>query len=144
MITAARTAETSAETKPTPEPTAAAARAVSGPRVVLGLEGLAVLAAATAAYVVADGGWVLYAALFLVPDLGMLAYLAGPRAGAVGYGATHNYALPLGLVAAGHALGAPTVLLVGLIWVAHIGFDRLLGYGIKYGSGFRDTHLQRV
>ncbi|HJL19977.1 MAG TPA: DUF4260 domain-containing protein [Sandaracinaceae bacterium LLY-WYZ-13_1] len=140
MTTAALTAETTE----TPERTPAAARAVSGPRVVLGLEGLAVLAAATAAYVAAGGGWGLYAALFLVPDLGMLAYLAGPRLGAIGYGLTHNYVLPLGLVAAGHAVGAPTLLLAGLVWVAHIGFDRLLGYGIKYGSGFRDTHLQRV
>ena len=33
---------------------------------------------------------------------------------------------------------------VALIWLAHIGMDRLLGYGLKYPSAFKDTHLQRV
>jgi hypothetical protein len=30
------------------------------------------------------------------------------------------------------------------IWIAHIGFDRALGYGLKYGSGFTHTHLGRI
>jgi hypothetical protein len=33
---------------------------------------------------------------------------------------------------------------VTLIWIAHIGVDRALGYGLKYPSSFKDTHLQRV
>jgi Domain of unknown function (DUF4260) len=33
---------------------------------------------------------------------------------------------------------------VGLIWLAHIGIDRVLGYGLKYPTGFKDTHLSRV
>ena len=31
-----------------------------------------------------------------------------------------------------------------LIWLAHIGFDRTLGYGLKCPTAFKDTHLQRV
>ena len=33
---------------------------------------------------------------------------------------------------------------LALIWLAHIGADRLLGYGLKYPTAFTDTHLQRV
>jgi hypothetical protein len=40
--------------------------------------------------------------------------------------------------------GRPALLAVALIWIAHIGFDRLLGYGLKYISDFKHTHLQRV
>jgi hypothetical protein len=30
------------------------------------------------------------------------------------------------------------------IWLAHLGFDRLMAYGLKYDTAFKDTHLQRV
>ncbi|MCS4316879.1 hypothetical protein M2407_001178 [Serratia sp. BIGb0234] len=44
-----------------------------------------------------------------------------------------------GLVFAGTQ--QPHWLMAALIWGAHIGFDRALGYGLKYASGFADTHL---
>ena len=41
--------------------------------------------------------------------------------------------------------GARTMLLTyALIWTAHIGMDRLLGFGLKYPTRFQDTHLQRI
>lgn len=36
------------------------------------------------------------------------------------------------------------VLRLALIHLAHIGFDRALGYGLKYGTAFGDTHLCRI
>lgn len=112
-----------------------------GVRTLLRLEGLAVLALATAAYAEFGAGWDWFALLFLLPDLSFLAYLAGPRAGAAAYNTAHSYAGPLMLLALG-ILGAMTALLaVALVWCAHIGFDRALGYGLKYASGFRQTHL---
>lgn len=33
---------------------------------------------------------------------------------------------------------------VALIWLLHIGFDRAIGYGLKYPSSFKETHLGRV
>ena len=41
-------------------------------------------------------------------------------------------------------LASPVALALGLIWIAHIGMDRMLGYGLKYASGFGDTHLGRI
>lgn len=74
----------------------------------------------------------------------MLAYLAGPRVGALAYNLVHTYALALPLALAGFAFGSPVASALALIGVAHIGFDRMLGYGLKYASGFGDTHLSRI
>ena len=108
---------------------------------LLRLEGLAAFAAAVGVYVHAGFSWPVFALLFLAPDLSMLAYLGGPRAGAVGYNLAHTYALPLVLTLAGFAGGVSAAAAGGLIWIAHVGFDRMLGYGLKYSTGFGDTHL---
>ncbi|UUZ65287.1 DUF4260 domain-containing protein [Polaromonas sp. P1(28)-13] len=115
-----------------------------GVRTVLRLEGLAVFAVAVAAYAQFGAGWGLFAWLFLLPDLSCLAYLAGPRVGAAAYNAAHSYAGALGLLAAGVLGAMPLVLAVALVWCAHIGFDRALGYGLKYAAGFSETHLGRL
>ena len=82
--------------------------------------------------------------LFFAPDLGMLGYLAGPRPGAAVYNALHLYGGGLLLFAAGMAGGWPMATAAGALWMAHVGFDRMLGYGLKLPSGFRDTHLGRI
>ena len=115
-----------------------------GVRKLLQLEGAAVLAISVAAYAQWGQGWGLFALLFLLPDMAFLAYLAGPRAGAAAYNATHAYLGALALLAAGMLGAQPLVLALGLIWCAHIGFDRMLGYGLKYSVGFRSTHLGDV
>ena len=115
-----------------------------GVRLLLRAEGLAVVAAATAAYAQFGAGWGWFAALFLLPDLSFLAYLAGPRAGAAAYNAMHSYFGAIALLAAGVLGAAPMLVAGGLVWCAHIGFDRLLGYGLKYGAGFGYTHLGRI
>ncbi|CQR85430.1 protein of unknown function [Paracoccus aminovorans] len=91
-------------------------------------------------------GWgvLLWLAILLAPDLAMLGYLAGPRAGAALYNLVHLYALPFLLAAAGVALGLTGLIAGGGLWLAHIGIDRALGYGLKLPSGFRDTHLGRI
>lgn len=114
------------------------------PRRLLHLEGLAVLVAALALYFDAGYGWLALVLLFLAPDLSMLGYLAGPRVGAFTYDVVHTYALPLALALVGVLGGAELATQLALIWLAHIGLDRLLGYGLKYPTGFKDTHLQRV
>jgi hypothetical protein len=111
------------------------------PRALLQLEGLAMLAAATLAYAQTGQGWGLYAALLLVPDLAMLGYLAGPRIGAACYNLAHTYALPALLGALAWALASPLAGAIALIWLAHVGMDRAVGYGLKYPDSFHHTHL---
>jgi hypothetical protein len=114
------------------------------PRALLHAEGLAVAVAALALYFHADFPWWLLVALVLVPDLSMVGYLAGPAVGAAAYDAAHTYSLPVALAAVGLIVDAETAVQLGLIWLTHIGVDRALGYGLKYPTGFKDTHLQRV
>jgi Domain of unknown function (DUF4260) len=115
-----------------------------GVRVMLRLEGLAAFAAAVLLYAQNGFSWPLFALFFLIPDLAMLAYLAGPRAGAAAYDLVHTYTAALTLTLAGFFGGSPVVAAAGLIWIAHIGFDRALGFGLKYVTGFSDSHLSRA
>lgn len=115
-----------------------------GVRALLRLEGLAVLLLALAAYAQFGAGWGVFALLFLAPDLSFLGYLAGPRTGALAYNAAHSYAGPLALLALGVLGAMPALLAAALVWLAHIGFDRALGFGLKYAAGFSATHLGRV
>jgi hypothetical protein len=114
------------------------------PRVLLRAEALAVAVAAIALYFHADYPWWLLVALALAPDLSMVGYLAGPIVGAAAYDAAHTYALPIVLVTVGVIADADIAIRLGLIWFTHIGVDRAIGYGLKYPTGFTDTHLQRV
>ena len=100
-------------------------------RILLRLEGLAVAAVSAALYARTGASWGIFAALWLVPDLSMLGYLAGPRHGASLYNAVHSYFAPLSMALAGILLGWPGAWPYALLWVNHIGVDRLLGYGLK-------------
>lgn len=118
--------------------------AVSLPAALVRIEGLAVFVSASALYAsLGANGW-LFLLLLLVPDLSMIGYLLNTRIGAMSYNAAHTYVSPLLLtvisVLVGWDMGVP----LALIWFAHIGMDRLVGYGLKYASGFKDTHLGRL
>jgi hypothetical protein len=118
---------------------------VSGsPRLLLRLEGLALLTAAVVGYHELQGSWWLFAALLLVPDVALAGYAAGPRIGAFAYNALHSYLAPALLAALGYAFDRSSVWLLCLVWFAHIGMDRALGLGLKFPSAFRDTHLGPV
>ena len=110
----------------------------------LRLEGLAVAVLSAVLYARSGANWWLFAALWLVPDLSMIGYQAGPRWGARCYNAVHSYLLPVALAVAGLLLGRAAWLPFALIWFNHIGVDRLLGYGLKYPDGFGFTHLSRL
>jgi hypothetical protein len=119
--------------------------AVSGaPRLLLRVEGAAPLCLATILYAGTGDSWWLFAILFLAPDLSFLGYLGGSNTGAILYNAVHTLTGPLLLAAIGLLFSVSALVTVALIWVAHIGFDRLVGYGLKYGAGFNYTHLDLI
>jgi Domain of unknown function (DUF4260) len=111
------------------------------PRPLLHLEGAAVLTASLFAYRWSHGSWLQFTLLFLVPDLAMLGYLAGVRVGAITYNAVHTYLGPIALAAYSFESNRLAVFSLSLIWIAHIGLDRMLGFGLKYPTRFKDTHL---
>jgi hypothetical protein len=117
---------------------------VGWPRLLLRLEGAALMAVALFLYARADGGWGLCALLFFAPDLSMIFYLAGPRVGATAYNGAHVTFVPLLLGLVGVLSGQPLLTRLALIHLSHIGFDRAVGYGLKYPTGFGDTHFGRI
>jgi uncharacterized protein DUF4260 len=116
----------------------------TGFHLLLRLEGLTVLVAALVLYFHADYGWLLVIVLFFTPDLSMAAYALGPRAGALAYDALHTEVFAIALGTTGIVANSETATKLALIWLGHIGLDRTLGYGLKYPTAFKDTHLQRV
>lgn len=126
---------------PTPDPQTATSVPVSA---ILRLEAGALFIAGIVAYAHLGGGWGTFALLILIPDLGLLGYLIGTRTGAATYNLTHTLVLPLLLAITALLLGSPRTGALAAIWLAHIGIDRAVGYGLKYPTDFRDTHLQRV
>ena len=132
------TANTPAEERSTPRP------GFSMPGLLLRLEGLAILVAAVLIYGQLGGDWLAFVLLLFVPDVSMLGYVVNARVGAITYNIGHFLALPLILGLLALAGGWLTGVLLALIWLAHIGLDRLLGYGLKYATEFKATHLGRV
>jgi len=113
------------------------------PPVLVRIEGAVVLLLSVLLYILNGESWLLFVLLFLAPDVSMLGYLSGPRTGAVSYNLFHTYVLPGLLAAFGLLTGSPLLVSLALVWFAHIGFDRMVGYGLKYPTGFSDTHLGR-
>ena len=114
------------------------------PSLLLNLEGGALFALAILFYQRSHGSWGLFALTFLMPDLFMLGYLINEQIGAALYNLVHTVTAPGIVLAVGALASQPTATALALIWAAHIGFDRLLGFGLKYPTKFQDTHLHRV
>ncbi|MHA6688957.1 DUF4260 domain-containing protein [Devosia sp. A449] len=109
-------------------------------------EGALVLVGALVLFWQLDSGWAWWLAIpvFFAPDLSFLAYAFGPRVGAVGYNIVHIYGFGLVLLAAGSVFAVPALAACGALFLAHAGFDRMLGYGLKALEGFSLTHLGRI
>ncbi|MCB9436007.1 MAG: DUF4260 domain-containing protein [Anaerolineales bacterium] len=117
---------------------------MNSPKTMLHLESLALLLATLVAYQqLGLNGW-LFLALLFVPDASMVGYLANERIGSMTYNMVHTFLGPLVLVGIGLAGEWELGISIALIWVTHIALDRTLGYGLKYPTAFKDTHLQRV
>jgi len=115
---------------------------VSGaPRLWLRLEAAALLTGALIAYSTTGQHWWLVPVVVLLPDLAMTGYVGGTRIGAFLYNLAHATPVPALVIGLGWWQHRPLVLGLGLVWLAHIGLDRLMGYGLKYDDHFQHTHL---
>jgi Domain of unknown function (DUF4260) len=111
------------------------------PRRWLRLEGAVLLAGSLIAYSASGQPWWLVPLALLVPDVLMAGYLRCSRLGAQLYNLAHSTTLPAAMIGLGWWQSRPLILALGLIWLAHIGVDRVLGYGLKYDDHFQHTHL---
>ena len=114
------------------------------PNLILRLESFALLAGAVAAYSRVAPDWLLFALLLFVPDVTMIGYLRDVRLGSLVYNLGHTLSLPILAAGIALALGSVPTAQLSLIWIAHIAIDRIMGYGLKYATTFKDTHMQHV
>ena len=114
------------------------------PSVLLRLEGFVLFAVSVSLFFHLGGSLWRFLPLLLVPDVTMAGYALNVRVGAVIYNAGHTLAVPVALAGAALLTDHPEMVPFILIWTAHIGMDRMLGYGLKYPTYFADTHLQRL
>ncbi len=114
------------------------------PNLLLRAEGGIVFVVSILLYGELRASWILFVVLVLAPDLSILGYLFGVRLGTGLYNFFHVLVTPLLLIALSIFYKQLWLLPYGLIWTAHIGVDRLLGFGLKYPTQFQDTHFQRL
>ncbi len=111
------------------------------PKLWLRLDGLVLFIATVILFSGQGQKWWLYPVLLLVPDIFMLGYLAKTRVGAFFYNLGHSYLAPAIMILLAWRAGSKMALAIGIIWLGHIGWDRFFGYGLKYDSSFKHTHL---
>lgn len=114
---------------------------IGKPRIFLQVEGLVLFIASLSLFSATHQPWWLVPVLLFVPDFFMIGYARSTQLGAMTYNIGHTYFLPASIALWGVHGHQRLVLAVGLIWLAHIGMDRLLGYGLKYDDNFKHTHL---
>ena len=110
------------------------------------IEGLLIFASGLALYLAMNGElpWWVAILVFFAPDLSFFAYVFGPKIGAFGYNAVHIYGFGASVFTFGLCLDISVATSLGAIWLAHAGFDRLLGYGLKTNEGFKITHMGEI
>ena len=113
-------------------------------KLTLKIEELAMLLLGIWAFSLLNYSWWWFAALFFLPDIGMLGYLINDKAGAFCYNIFHHKGIAIILGILGILLQIEGLQLTGIILFAHSSFDRVLGYGLKYEKGFKFTHLGEI
>lgn len=111
---------------------------------IIKIEGLFIFLAGIYFYNMFSGNWILFMLLIFVPDISIVGFLKNKKLGTITYNLSHNYILAIILLLVGFILGKPILTSLGLIVFSHVGIDRFLGYGLKYPSSFKDTHIQRL
>ncbi|MEI3612701.1 DUF4260 domain-containing protein [Pseudogracilibacillus sp. SO30301A] len=113
-------------------------------KILLHLEGLAILTISTYFYFYLQFSWLMFIILLFAPDLSALGYLKNNKVGSIVYNLFHTYTIPVAIIIFSLLIQSHIILMISLIWVAHIGMDRLFGYGLKFPEKFQDTHLNRI
>jgi hypothetical protein len=127
-----------------PRETTSLATPGSAVRTILRAEGLPIFIAGAVGFGALGGPWLAFVPLLLAPDLSAVGYVRGISLGSMTYNLAHNLVTAGALLGLGLWLGVGWLAIAGTVAVAHIGMDRLSGYGLKYPTTFKDTHLQRV
>lgn len=88
--------------------------------------------------------WWWFPALILAPDLSMFGYIINTKTGAFSYNLFHHRGVAVLVYILGCYLRIEIVQLMGIILFSHAAMDRIFGYGLKYETGFKYTHLGEI
>lgn len=113
-------------------------------KAIIQMEELAMLGISMYALYVLKAEWWIYPLLILAPDISMLGYVAGNKTGAISYNLFHHKAIAIVLFLIGFINQNYPLEITGLILFGHSSMDRMLGYGLKYFTGFQFTHLAQT
>ncbi len=113
-------------------------------KILLKLEYVFLFLIGILAFVETGISWWWFAAMFFLPDLSMLGYMAGSKAGAFLYNLFHHFAVGILCFIVGKYLNNDDLTVAGIILFSHSAFDRILGYGLKYPNSFHNTHLGTI
>lgn len=113
-------------------------------KTLLHVEGFSVLALCIYFYNYYEFSWLLFIILLFVPDLAIFGYSLSTEIGAIIYNIVHTYTIAIAIVCIGIITSEQMILAAGIIWTAHIGMDRMFGFGLKYPTNFKDTHFNRL
>jgi hypothetical protein len=111
---------------------------------IIKLEELAMLLISVYALYQFEVAWWWYLLVFIGPDISMLGYLAGNKAGAISYDLFHHKAIGIAFIITGYFFHANEIVWTGLVLFGHSSFDRMMGYGLKFFDGFQHTHLGKI
>jgi|SRR5690625_1608720 len=111
---------------------------------IIHLEGAMIFLAMIYLYGLYGFKWWIFILLLFAPDISMVGYMVNNRIGALVYNLCHTYLISVSLILVGVFFQLDLALIIGIIWTAHIGMDRLCGFGLKYKTAFKDTHLQKL
>lgn len=111
---------------------------------VIRLEALFIFILSLYCYFLLGESWLLFFLTWIFPDVGMIGFLRDKKIGTIFYNLTHTYLVSLSFIIAGFIFDQNLLLALGIIFTNHIGLDRFLGFGLKYSSGFKDTHIQKL
>ena len=119
-------------------------KGMSKTHIFLILESIAIFIGSLLIYLFLSGNWIIFFVLLLAPDIFMIGYLKNSQVGSIIYNIGYVYAWPIVLIIIGILIKFNLLILFSLIWMTHISMDRAMGYGLKYPSDFKDTHMQRI
>jgi len=85
--------------------------------------------------------YLMFLYLFFLPDISFITILISKKVAAISYNIFHHKGLISLLILAGLYCKITLVIQLGIVFMAHSCFDRLMGYGLKHFDNFDHTHL---
>ncbi len=108
---------------------------------LLRLEEIALFGLSIYLFSLLEYSWWLFPLLLLLPDIGMVGYIANSKAGAFVYNVVHHRGISVAIYILGALVDQSILQLLGVILFAHSTMDRVFDFGLKYADGFKHTHL---